>query len=123
MSSSTPVYIVGSEAVEVVSSFINALNEQDWNAARKFVSNDMIFEGIQGSKENAEAYFHDVERMRLKYNIQKIFEDGKDVCLIYEFSMWGETLPGCGLYHIENGKINSLRVIFDPRPLLEAEHV
>jgi hypothetical protein len=30
------------------------------------------------------------------------------------------TLFGCGWYHVEQGKISSLRVVFDPRPLVES---
>jgi hypothetical protein len=61
-----------------------------------------------------------MERMKLKYGIKKIFADENDVCLFYDLSMGGLTLFGCGWYHVQNGKINSLKVVFDPRPVLEA---
>ena len=57
--------------------------------------------------------------MKFKYDIKKAFEDGNDVCLLYDITMPGPTLFTCGWYKVENGKINWFKVVFDPRPLLE----
>jgi len=104
---------------EVVLSFIDALNNMDFKAARGLVNNDMSFVGVLGSRNGAEAYFNDMERMRLKYDVKKAFVDEDDVCLLYDLTMADITLFGCGWYHLEGGKISSIRVIFDPRPILE----
>jgi hypothetical protein len=64
------------------------------------VSDDMTFDGV------------------LKYHINKPFENENDVCLLYDLDMQGKTIFGCGWYHVEDGKIHSLKVVFDPRPLL-----
>jgi hypothetical protein len=47
--------------------------------------------------------------------------DGEDVCALYDltFSKPAVTLFACGWYHVNRGKIDSIKVIFDPRPLLE----
>ena len=105
---------------EFVLSFIKALNREDFKAARTYVSDDMKFVGVLGSRDSADAYFKDMERMKLKYHIKKVFADGNDVCLLYDLDMQGRTIFGCGWYHLEFDKINSLLVVFDPRPLLEA---
>jgi limonene-1,2-epoxide hydrolase len=105
---------------EVVMSFVNALNSEDFDAARKCVSDDMSFRGVLGSRDGAEAYFKDMKNMKFKYDIKKTFVDGNDVCLFYDINMSGKTILTCGWYHVEDGKISSLRVIFDPRPVLEA---
>ena len=106
-------------ARKVVMSCIKALNKEDFRAARKYVSDDFYFEGVLGSRNGAEAYFNDMEKMKLKYDIRKAFVSKNDVCLLYDLTMSGVTLFGCGWYHIEGDKINSLRVVFDPRPILE----
>jgi len=108
----------GKEGREVVMSFIKALNNEDFKTARSFVRDDMSFEGVLGSRAGAEAYFKDMERMKIKYNIRKVFIDGGDVCLLYDFTISKVSVFGCGLYHVDNGKINSLRVVFDPRPII-----
>jgi hypothetical protein len=104
---------------EIVLSCINALNNEDFKTAKSYVSDDMTFEGVLGSRNGADAYFNDMEKMKLKYDIIKAFVDGDDVCLLYNLQMSGLTLFGCGWYHVNDGKINSLKVVFDPRPVLE----
>lgn len=107
-----------SSAREVVLSCVKAINEQDFKIARTFVSDDMQFIGVLGSRNGAQAYFDDMEKMKLKYDIKKVFADGEDVCLFYDLQISGKTISGCGWYHVEDEKITSLKVIFDPRPLL-----
>src|SRR5260221_10756324 len=108
------------DAKEVVLSFINALNNEDFEEARTYVDNDMKFVGVLGSRNGAEAYFADMKRMKLKYDIKKIFADDDDVCLFYDIDMSAKKIFSCGWYQVEDGKINWLRVVFDPRPVLEA---
>ena len=106
-------------AKETVLSLVKALNEEDFKTARTFVSDPFTFEGVLGSRNGLDAYFRDMEKMRLKYNIKKVFADDEDVCLLYELNISGKTIFCCGWYHTEGGKVTSLRVVFDPRPILE----
>ena len=108
------------DAEHTVRSFINALNDEDFTSARNFTTDDMIFEGVLGSRNGADAYFNDMEKMRLKYDVQKLFKDGDDVCLFYNIEMSGKNIFCAGWYHIINGKIDSIRVVFDPRPVLKS---
>ena len=107
-------------AKKVVMSFVEALNNEDFKTARSYVSDNMSFLGPLASLDSAEAYFKDMERIRLKFDIKKVFVDGDDVCLLYDFSAGTINLFGCGWYHVEQAKISSLRVVFDPRPLVES---
>jgi tRNA G37 N-methylase TrmD len=107
------------QAKEAVMSCIEAINEEDFTTARKYVSDDMVFQGVLGSRDGAEAYFNDMEKMKLKYNVKKVFVDDNDVCLLYDLTMSGLTIFGCGWYHVMDDKIVSLKVVFDPRPVLE----
>ena len=106
---------------EIVLSCIKALNKEDFDEARTYVDDDMTFEGVLGSRNGAEAYFKDMRQMKLKYDIIKAFEAGNDVCLLYDLHMGELVLFGCGWYQLKNGKISSLKVVFDPRPVLEAQ--
>lgn len=106
------------EARDIVLACIAALNKEEFTTARTYAADDMTFEGVLGSRNGAEAYFKDMESMKLKYDIKKAFVEGDDVCLLYDLKIAGKTIFGCGWYHVENGKINSLKVLFDPRPLL-----
>lgn len=106
-------------ARKVVMSLIKALNKEDFRTARKYVSDDFYFEGVLGSRDSTEDYFNDMEKKKLKYEIKKAFVNKDDVCLLYNLTMSGVTIFGCGWYHVKGDKISSLRVVFDPRPILE----
>lgn len=105
---------------EVVLTFVDALNRSDFQTARTCVAEDLRFMGVLGSREGADAYFRDMERMRLKYDIKKVLADGSDVCLFYDITMGSVTVFCAGWYRLSDGKIRSFRVVFDPRPVLEA---
>lgn len=106
-------------AKEVVLALIDALNKEDFQLGRTYVTSDMTFEGVLGSRDGGDAYFADMTKMKLKYDVKKVFVDGNDVCLLYDLDMSGKKIYGCGLYHVEDGKVKSLKVVFDPRPVLE----
>lgn len=105
-------------ALDVVLAFIKGLNDEDFKAARECVADDMIFEGVLGTRNGAEAYFNDMERMKLKYEIKMSFQNGNDVALMYNIEMSGENIFCAGWYKVKDGKIKSMKVVFDPRPLL-----
>jgi len=106
-------------AKEVVLAFIDAMNKEDFAAARNYLATDMTFKGVLGARDGADAYMNDMEKMKFKYDLKKTVAEGDDVCLFYDIDMGRVTVFGCGWYQIKDGKISSFRVIFDPRPVLE----
>ncbi|HEY2726424.1 MAG TPA: nuclear transport factor 2 family protein [Parafilimonas sp.] len=105
-------------AVKIVSTFIDALNREDFETARNCLSDDMKFIGVLGTRDGADVYIADMKKMKLKYDIQKAFSDENDVCLFYDITMSGKKIFSCGWYAVESNKIKLFKVIFDPRPLL-----
>lgn len=105
-------------AKHTVMSFLKYMNEEDYDEARKCTDDDLKFEGAMGSRDGAESYFDDMKKMGLKYHLIKTFADGTDVCVFYDVTMAGITIFCCGWYQVEHHKITSIKVIFDPRPLL-----
>src|SRR5260221_14653497 len=61
------------EPKEVVLGLGKALNDESFQIARRYVSDDMKYVGPFGSRDGAEAYLQEIERLRLKFDIQKIF--------------------------------------------------
>jgi limonene-1,2-epoxide hydrolase len=112
MDTSTP------KTKEVVLGLGKALNDGNYEAARRYVSDSMSYVGPFGSHDGAEAYLHEMEQRHLKFDILKIFADNKDVCVLYDITVSGITLFACGWFQVEAGKVKSMRVTFDPRPLL-----
>jgi hypothetical protein len=106
------------ETKEVVLGLGKALNDGNYKAARRYVSESMCYVGPFGSRNGAEAYLQEMERRHLKFNIRKIFVDNKDVCVLYDITVSGITLFACGWFQVEAGKVRSMRVTFDPRALI-----
>jgi len=109
------------EAKEVVLAFIDAINDEDFEKARAYVTPDLQFVGVMGTRNGAEAYFNDMQKMKFKYDIKKSIAEGNDVCLLYDIDMGGKTIFSIGWYQLEDDKIKSFKVVFDPRPLLEKD--
>lgn len=109
------------ESAKTIKSFLKALNDEDFKAARNYLADDMKFVGVMGTRDGGGTYMADMEKMKFKYDIQKVFEDGDDVSVFYDIDMGGKTLFCSGWYHLSGGKIDSIKVIFDPRPLFEKE--
>jgi hypothetical protein len=107
------------DAPTVVQRLLEALNRGDYDAARALLSDDMSFVGVLGAREGADAYIGDMKRMRLKYDVQKTFTSGDDVCVFSNLKISGVAIFCSSWYHVTDGKIDSLRVVFDPRPVLE----
>ncbi len=106
-------------ARDIVLGFVEALNREDFRRARDFVSDDISFAGVLGSRHGADAYFSELEKMRLKYDVKMVFAEGDDVCVLEDVTLEKTPIFTCAWYRIAKGKIHSLRVVFDPRPLLK----
>ena len=120
MATKTDVKSTADNAKKVVLTFVNALNEEDFETARECLSDDMVFDGVLGHRDGADTYIEDMKKMKFKYKIKKTFEDDNDVCLLYDINMGGKNIIfTCGWYQIKYNKIKSLKVVFDPRPIIE----
>src|ERR1700742_2473543 len=97
---------------KTVLSFIEALNKQDYKAARQYIADDMKFEGVMGTRDGADVYIADMEHMKFKYDIKKVFTDVDDICLFYNIDMGGKVIFSSGWYHVIAGKIAWFKVIF-----------
>ena len=114
-------------AKQVVVSYLKALNDQDFKTARNYLHDDMSFLAPIASYNSADEYFKSNEQLRSKYGIEKVlydikkvFVDGDNVCVFFDFNIGSSTtLFACGWFQVNDGKISSIRVVFDPRPIAE----
>ena len=114
-------------AKEIVMEFIKALERKDFKSVRRYIS-DNISVVAPGPVEltsfnQAEPFMNYLEHADLpKLEIKKEFADSNDVCLLYEmnYRVPPVTTFVCGWFHVnDDGKINSLRFVVDPRPLFQ----
>jgi limonene-1,2-epoxide hydrolase len=113
-------------AKEIVMEFIQALERKDFKTVRSYIS-DNITVVAPGPVEltsfnKAEPFMNYLEHANLpKLDIKKEFADSHDVCLLYEMNYHEPPVTTfvCGWFHVNDGKISSLRFVVDPRPLFE----
>jgi hypothetical protein len=107
-------------ARDIVMEFIQATERQDFQSARGYLRDDMTYLSPVNSFDRAEPYLkynlHLYQTGQLvKFDIKKEFADSNDVCIIHEIN----SQLVCVWYHVDDdGKISSIKVIFDPRQFL-----
>ena len=108
---------------EIVMEFLDALQRKDFESARNYVSDNVSYIGPLNSFNRAEPYFKYVQHLNLpKLDIKKVFTEGShDVCILWEvnYSTPPATIFVSAWYQVYDGKISSMRLVFDPRPFLQ----
>jgi limonene-1,2-epoxide hydrolase len=103
-------------SLEVVMSYINALDSQDYDAAMSRLHDKVRIRGPAGETFGRPYDF--IEMLRKyqgKYDIKKAFADGDDVCLLYDLKTNGPTVFMSSWYQVKQGRIVSIHTVFDPR--------
>jgi hypothetical protein len=107
-------------AKEIVTEFIQATERQDFQSARDYLRDDMTYVSPVNSFDRADPYLKYNQHLYqtgqlVKFDIKKEFEDKNDFCIIHEIN----SQLVCVWYHVDDdGKISSIKVIFDPRQFL-----
>ena len=113
----------GKSTKDVVMEWMQAVERRDYQSLRGIVSDNISYVGPLNSFDRAEPYLKYLEHLSLpKFDIKKEFADSNDVCLLYELPIGTPPVTSfvCAWFHVgDDGKISSLRVIFDPRPYLQ----
>lgn len=108
-------------AREVVTPYIQALDTRDYATARKYLQDSVFIKGPGGEAfRSPDEFLRMMEQQRGRYEIRKVFVDGDDVCLIYNFVTDKVTVLFCSWYQVKAGKIVSIETIFDPRAFAPA---
>jgi uncharacterized protein YozE (UPF0346 family) len=109
-------------AKEIVMEYLDLITErQDFKTARNYLKDNVSYVSPLNSFDSAEPYLKYNESLHLpKLDIKKIFTDGDDVCILHETNI---TKPPATVFtslwfHVDDGKISSLRALFDPRPFV-----
>jgi hypothetical protein len=108
-------------AKEIVMEYTQATERLDFQSARGYLRDNLLYVSPLNSFDSAEPYLkynlHLYETGQLgKFDIKKEFADSNDVCILHE---WNSQLV-CVWYHVDDdGKISSIKVIFDPRPFVQ----
>jgi hypothetical protein len=109
-------------ARDAVTSYIKALGERNYPAARRYLGDNVRVKGPGGEAfRSPDEFLKMMEQQHGRYDIKKVFVDGTDVCLLYDFITPKVTTFFCSWYRVEDGKISSIQTVFDPRAFAAAE--
>lgn len=100
---------------EVVKHYIVALDRQEYEAAVKLIDEHVRIIGPAGeSFGGPKGFISMMKKFPGRYDIKKMFLDGDEACLLYDFILKDATVYMCSWYRVSNEKINYIRTIFDP---------
>jgi ketosteroid isomerase-like protein len=116
-----------SDAAEIATKCLEAWSTGDFDTARSLLRDDVTFVGPLGAAGGVEACMNglvDLAKNVKSAEPKKVLVDGDDVCIMYDLvTLSAGTVPTSGWYHVENGKIDSVRAYFDARQLSPASDV
>ena len=105
-------------AAEIVQSYNDAVGRGDFKAARKFLQDDLSFQGPLDTFNRAEDFLAAIQRLAgivEAVDVKKMFVDGDDVCVLYDMKSKAGTSFIAEWFRIRGGRIASIRVVFDAR--------
>ena len=101
--------------LEVVLSYIRTLDGQKYDAVTNYLNEGVRIIGPAGEFFGEPREFVDMLRkFQGRYDVKKVFSDGGDVCLLYDLVTPAATVFMCSWYQVKDGKIVSIRTVFDP---------
>jgi len=104
-----------------VSTYVKSWTSGDFDTTRSTLADDVTFLGPLGTADGIEECIGGLQGLKQiveSSEQHQVIVDGDDVCLIYDLhtTKFG-TIPTAGWFQLRDGKITSIRVYFDPRPL------
>ena len=119
-------------AKEIVMEYLQAAERRDFKSARSYLKDNLSYVSPLNSFDRVEPYLKYFEHVDLPpLDIKKEFADSNDVCILHELTlkphpMIQKIVPPtgtsfvCTWFHVDDdGKISSIRVVFDPRPFVQ----
>ena len=97
-------------------SYIQALDKRGYTAARRYLANNVRVKGPAGEAfRSPDDFLAMMQKFQGKYDVKKVFVDGNDVCLLYDFITESVTTFFASWYQVKDEKITSVQTVFDPR--------
>jgi hypothetical protein len=112
----------GMTPTETMKRYFETWLQHDFDALQALFADDMTFRGPLGSADGAVECRHGLEGMATRMSsleIKAMTDNGPDVITWFELQTTDASpIPVANWARVEGGKIQQVRVSFDPRPLL-----
>lgn len=104
----------------IVETYMKAWQSNDFRTMRSSLADDLDFVGPIDSFNSADEHqkaIQGLSQMKEDVVIHKLWADGADVMVWYDLhTKIAPPAPVAEWYHVENGKVTQIRVVFDARP-------
>jgi hypothetical protein len=103
---------------DIALAYIDACARKKWDAVAPLLADDIKFVGTSNTVTGSTPYLAVLKRLGPVWersDVRKVFEDGADVCVIYDFvtSTPAGSVPIVEWLRIENGHIRQINLFFD----------
>lgn len=109
-----------STPAQIFTDYLTAFTSGDLDTARSLVADDFTFDGPMMQVSGKEAFFAGAGQLApvvRGFKMLRQFEDGDEVCSIYEFRVGSPATPGSVVMSewctVRNGRLASARLVFD----------
>lgn len=107
---------------EIVIAYIKAMDSRDYGTVRGYLSASVFITGPAGEAfRSPEEFIGMMKQQSGRYSVKKVFADGSDVCLLYDYITPKVTAFFCSWYQVKDDRIISIQTIFDPRLFAPAD--
>jgi hypothetical protein len=106
----------------VLRAFYDAVIARDFVRARRYLKDDLVFEGLFETYPNADAYLTTLTGLMgitVRLDVKAVIAEGKDVAVFFELETKApaEAVTLVAEWHeVKDGKIYHVRSAFDGRP-------
>ena len=111
-------------AREIGERYFDAWTSGDFASARGQLHDDLSFKGPIESFGSADEFIASISQVAAGLldhaDKKKVFEDGDDVCIVYDFVTKTPIGPSLTVewYRVRGGKIAEIRAVFDAHPFI-----
>jgi hypothetical protein len=105
---------------KVALAYLDAVAKKDMAKVESLVSQDIQFIGPAATTSGVRdllASFRRIGAVHVRTDVKRVFSDGDDVCVIYDFvTDTAGALPVVEWIRLEGGKIRSVHIYYDQTP-------
>jgi ketosteroid isomerase-like protein len=107
---------------QIATTYFESWKANDFDALRAILADDVTFSGPMGTASGADDYVKQLAgfaQMLEDITVEKMLADDHDVLTWFNLHpKGGEPVPVVNWCHVESGRAQRVRVVFDPRSLL-----
>lgn len=101
--------------------YLDAVSRQQYDELEELLVPDLRFKGPAMTRTSAQEFIGALKRLaaiHLRTEVQRVFVDGDDVCVIYDFvtDTTAGALPAIEWLHFDGGRIGSINLYYDRLP-------